>query len=102
MSENGIILIGPIGAGKSTIGKLLSKRLNMPQCSIDKYRWGYYEEMGYDNEYAQRLKSEEDINLNKHLIDQKSNYELAKHIVYTDGSEPEDTALEVLAKIYSE
>lgn len=102
MSENGIILIGPIGAGKSTIGELLSKRLNMPQCSMDKYRWGCYQEMGYDHEYAQRLKSEEDINLNKHLIDQKSNYELAKHIVYTDGSEPEDTALEVLAKIYSE
>ena len=182
MSENGIILIGPIGAGKSTIGELLSKRLNMPQCSMDKYRWGYYEEMGYDHEYAQRLEkdegftgvyrywkgfeiyaverilnehknsvidfgaghsvyennvyldrakkalspfknvvlllpssdkehslnvlnkrnnfeSEEDINLNKHFIDHKSNYELAKHIVYTDGSEPEDTALEVLTRL---
>ncbi|MFB2898066.1 shikimate kinase [Aerosakkonemataceae cyanobacterium BLCC-F50] len=47
-----IILIGPIGAGKSTIGKLLADRLNLPQCSMDERRWDYYREIGYDEELA--------------------------------------------------
>lgn len=45
-----IILIGPIGAGKSTVGKLLCERLNLPQCSMDALRWAYYREIGYSEE----------------------------------------------------
>ncbi|WP_375539720.1 AAA family ATPase [Oscillatoria sp. FACHB-1407] len=48
-----IILIGPIGTGKSTIGRLLATKLNLPQCSMDEKRWDYYKEMGYDEEMAQ-------------------------------------------------
>ena len=33
--ENSILLIGPMGSGKTTIGSLLSERLNMQQISLD-------------------------------------------------------------------
>jgi shikimate kinase len=49
-----IILIGPIGAGKSTVGSLLSTRLNLPQCSMDDLRKSYYEEIGYDEELGKQ------------------------------------------------
>ncbi|MCM1989081.1 shikimate kinase [Oceanirhabdus seepicola] len=54
-----IILLGPVGVGKSTIGKLLSSRLNIPQASLDKKRWSIYKESGYDFEYAEKIKQEE-------------------------------------------
>jgi len=50
-----IILIGAMGVGKSTIGKLLSSKLKLPQASMDAKRFGYYEEKDYtkdrENEY---------------------------------------------------
>lgn len=49
-----IILIGPIGAGKSTVGELLAQKLNLPQVSMDDLRVGYYNEIGYDEGYAKR------------------------------------------------
>jgi shikimate kinase len=54
-----IILIGPIGTGKSTIGRLLATQLNLPQCSMDEKRWDYYKEMGYDEELAQHKRETE-------------------------------------------
>lgn len=54
-----IILIGPIGTGKSTIGSLLAARLGLPQCSMDEYRWGYYREIGYDEGLAKHKRQTE-------------------------------------------
>jgi shikimate kinase len=51
-----IILIGPIGTGKTTIGKLLSEALHINQCSIDDCRWKYYNEIGYDENFAKFLR----------------------------------------------
>ena len=48
--NNDVILIGPIGAGKSTIGKLLAEKLNVPQIAMDDVRFDYYKEIGYDEE----------------------------------------------------
>jgi shikimate kinase len=48
-----IVLIGPPLAGKSTLGKLLAEKLNLPQCSLDALRWQYYQEAGYDTKVAQ-------------------------------------------------
>ena len=50
-----IILIGPIGVGKSTLGKLLADALDIPQCPMDQCRWDYYKEIGYDEEFARKL-----------------------------------------------
>ena len=36
MKNNSIFLIGPMGAGKSTIGRLLSEELNIPFIDSDK------------------------------------------------------------------
>ncbi len=54
-----IILIGPQGAGKSTIGKLLAEQLGLPQCPMDKLRWDYYKEIGYDENLAQHKQETE-------------------------------------------
>ncbi len=48
-----IILIGPVRAGKSTVGKLLADHLACPQVSLDKLRWKYYAEIGYDPQLAE-------------------------------------------------
>jgi adenylate kinase family enzyme len=50
-----IILIGPLGAGKSTVGHLLAKKLGLVQCSMDDLRWKYYEEIGYDKVLASKI-----------------------------------------------
>jgi len=50
-----VVLIGPIAAGKSTLGNLLSVALGLPQCSIDDVRFRYYSEIGYDESFAKRV-----------------------------------------------
>jgi len=177
-----IILIGPIGAGKSTIGQLLATKLKLPFIEMDELRLNYYKEIGYDEELAkhkretegfwalyqywkpfeayavERLLSEhkncvisfgaghsvyeteelfkrvqkalstykniilllpspdldESIailnereeslrdmkqNINEHFIKHHSNYDLAKHTVYTKGKMPEETCEEILRLI---
>ncbi|HHJ36304.1 MAG TPA: hypothetical protein ENJ87_11110 [Gammaproteobacteria bacterium] len=41
---NTIILIGPIGAGKSTQARLLAEELQMPRCSYDGVKGRVYRE----------------------------------------------------------
>jgi shikimate kinase len=50
-----IVLIGPPGAGKSTLGRVVSQRLGLPQVAVDTIRWDYYEEIGYDYDHAAAL-----------------------------------------------
>ena len=50
-----LILIGPMQAGKSTQGKLLADKLGLPRCPLDTFRWDYYREIGYDEEFAKKL-----------------------------------------------
>lgn len=50
-----IILIGPICAGKSTVGKILADRLGTKGYELDDLRQGYYDEIGYDEEQASAI-----------------------------------------------
>ena len=54
-----IILIGAMGAGKSTIGKLLAQKLDLPQISMDRLRWKYYEERGWSREKQKQIAENE-------------------------------------------
>ena len=54
-----IVLIGPVGAGKSTLGALLAEALGVPRVSMDAVRWAYYDEIGYDRALAERLAREQ-------------------------------------------
>ena len=56
---NTIILIGPMSAGKSTIGKLLAEKLGLPQLAVDENRWEYYEEIGFDKALEAKIASEQ-------------------------------------------
>jgi shikimate kinase len=42
-----IVLIGPMAAGKSTLGKYLAEALNLEQYPMDWVRWYYYLKNGY-------------------------------------------------------
>jgi len=50
-----IIFIGPLGAGKTTVGRLLAEKLDVPFCSVDDVRWAYYQDVGYDKTLASQI-----------------------------------------------
>ncbi|HEY9632966.1 MAG TPA: shikimate kinase [Coleofasciculaceae cyanobacterium] len=54
-----IILIGPMGAGKSTLGKRLAEKLKLPQYSMDDLKCNYYKEVGYDEDIAKQIREKE-------------------------------------------
>lgn len=54
-----VFLIGPVGAGKSTLGKLLAQRLGRPQVAMDNIRWDYYKEIGYDEAVQREIDERE-------------------------------------------
>lgn len=54
-----VFLIGPMGAGKSTLGKLLAEQLGRPQVSLDDIRWDYYKEIGYDKAVQRAISERE-------------------------------------------
>ena len=54
--RNDIVLLGPVRAGKSTIGRLLAEETGVPQVSLDEKRWEYYREIGYDAALSQTIR----------------------------------------------
>lgn len=56
---NDPVLIGPIASGKSTVARILSGQLSVPVCHLDRLRWGYYKELGYDHSAATEIRDRE-------------------------------------------
>jgi shikimate kinase len=56
-----IILMGPIGAGKSTLARLLSDELGQPRCSYDEVKERYWSKLGLTKERAQAIHDEQGI-----------------------------------------
>lgn len=54
MQQQSIILIGPQRAGKSSVGKLLAAALNRPFVDLNTSARPYWNELGYDEEEANR------------------------------------------------
>ncbi|MER2259821.1 MAG: shikimate kinase [Priestia megaterium] len=54
-----IILIGPICAGKTTVGEKVAKKLNIPQYSMDDMRFSYYQEIGFSKETQQNIREKQ-------------------------------------------
>lgn len=53
--NNSIILIGPVGVGKSIISDALTRKLGCNQISLDDYRKVYYPKYGFDKEKSTQL-----------------------------------------------
>lgn len=56
-----VILMGPIGVGKTTVGRFLAEKLDLPFCSLDELRPSYYQQIGYDSSAASTAQSAEGI-----------------------------------------
>lgn len=53
-----IILIGPMGVGKSFIAELLSKKIGKPHIVVDQIRFDYYLKIGFDRETERKIGEE--------------------------------------------
>ena len=61
-AENGpIVLIGPMKAGKSTVGKLLAERLDLPFVSLDDVERKYAQEAGRDPQVERDIWTERGV-----------------------------------------
>ena len=106
-----IILIGAMGAGKSTIGRLLAQKLDLPQVSMDRLRWDYYAEVGWSKEKQKQIAENQgfagvyhywkqyDLYAVERLLDEHHNCVIdfgAGHSIYEE-SEDLERACELLA-----
>jgi shikimate kinase len=54
-----ILLIGPLCAGKSTVGQLLAERVNLPYCSVDTLPLEDFTKLGLDMQRVEMLRETE-------------------------------------------
>ena len=103
-----IILIGPVRAGKSTLAQLLAEKLSWPHVALDELRVvlllpspDAQESIQILNERTKDLVGSfgQGFNWNEHFVRHRSNYDLAKFIVYTKGKTPEETRDEILNRV---
>ena len=53
--HSNVVIMGPIGVGKSTIGQILAERTGKAFIDLDEQRSRFYAETDYSNEKAERL-----------------------------------------------
>ena len=58
MLDTNIILIGPGGTGKSTLAALVAETLDVSSLDLDRIRWDYYAEIGYEREKGEQIRRE--------------------------------------------
>jgi len=58
---NTIVLMGPIGVGKTTQAKLLSKALDAPVCTYDEVKYQYRKNVGFEQEIAESIYENEGL-----------------------------------------
>lgn len=46
-----IVLIGPVGVGKTTVSRLVAERLGVPKISMDDVIFDYFREVGFDENH---------------------------------------------------
>ena len=56
---NTIVLMGPIGVGKTTQAKLLSRALDAPVCTYDEVKYEYRKNVGFEQEVAKSINERE-------------------------------------------
>src|SRR5262245_60618475 len=56
-----LILIGPVGVGKSTTARLLAAKMSLPHHVLDDLRWSYFQQIGYDAARVQQLAATQGI-----------------------------------------
>lgn len=61
MLDETVILIGPEGSGKSTVGKLVAARLSKELYSLDRHRDELYAPYNYDKVAAERIYEEKGL-----------------------------------------
>lgn len=61
MSVESVILIGPEGSGKSTIGQIIATNLSKELYSIDRHRDELYAPYGYDKAFAEKIYEEQGL-----------------------------------------
>jgi len=81
-----IILIGPMNVGKSTVARLLAVRLGIPRHSLDQNRWGYFKEIGFDEDHARQLYETESIEAALHYCKPFEVHAVERHLAeHCDG-----------------
>ena len=98
--NDSILLIGPPNVGKSEVSALLSEQTGLPVVSLESTRDKYYNEIGYDKNYANKLKREEGI-LSRYKYWKKfESYHVSKFLPTID--EPSIIKFEASQTVYEE
>jgi shikimate kinase len=51
-----LVLIGPVGVGKTMVSKLLSEKLEIPKVSMDEILFDYFREVGFDENHWKQIR----------------------------------------------
>jgi len=98
--NNSILLIGPPNVGKSEVSNILSEHTGLPVVSLESTRDKYYNELGYDKEYATKLKREEGFLVRYRYWKKFESYHVSKFLPTI--TEPSIIKFEASQTVYEE